>query len=352
MAAQLVDSQAHAFASFLGDDADSWMPSAEPHVPLPSSADHDQSILDELSLIESLTTPNPAPGQAPPAHPAVPTPPLVLGTPVYNHPAQHGQAMMSPVTPSCGLPLVSPLKRKAPFSSLTPSGKKPALLSNFGTATAAAKAEPMLVLEPLTPSASHRQLHTFGAAPMARPSCPPVPHSAQHPLSPLCDSACSDDEDSIGACRPSPESPLPAPSAFQAAKRRAARSRALKRSRARTAAKQESVLTEPASPADSVDAGHDDEDDAESGPIDKKVARAIRNRQAAQRSRVEAKLKMQTLADANDELACAVESLKEENAALNKQLQALLAHTFGHGQGVDDVLAVFSRIKESYNDAA
>jgi Basic region leucine zipper len=145
------------------------------------------------------------------------------------------------------------------------------------------------------------------------------------------------------------------PSKAVAAKRRALRRKALKRSRARNVAKEELLPTSFGSncggSADSTttsvenDAGEDDSE----LPVDKKIARAIRNRQAAQRSRVEAKAKMLRLAVDNDELAIKVESLRAENAALNKQLEALIAHSFGEGHNVSDVLATFQRTKSSPN---
>lgn len=81
--------------------------------------------------------------------------------------------------------------------------------------------------------------------------------------------------------------------------------------------------------------------------MDKKVARAIRNRQAAQRSRVEAKAKMARLADDNVGLANEVEKLTAENADLNKQLQQLMQATFGGKACIEEVLETFKAAKES-----
>lgn len=93
-------------------------------------------------------------------------------------------------------------------------------------------------------------------------------------------------------------------------------------------------------------------DDDDEMPVDKKVARAIRNRQAAQRSRVEAKLKMQSLSDANDVLAGTVQVLKDENESLNRQLRGLMEHTFGAGVSADQVLSVFGRLKGEIEDGS
>lgn len=372
-----VDTHAPGYSSFMGDAMegmdDSWMPQSD----ILPTGEPDASILDELSSMEYMASaPAPAhshqtapgPCSAPalqhhqnPHHPhnshhqhqsSVGTPPLNLGAAAYHNHHQSYHALSSPLTPCAPSSFTSPLKRKHPMSSMyAPQPKKPALLSNFGTAT---KVEPVLVAEPLTPSSSHRQLHPMG-------TLPPPPHHPQHniaypptmqsqaapvhPLSPLCDSSCSDDEDSavVAADVPLATSPLPVLTAFAAAKRRALRVRALKRQRARTASKQESVV---ASNLQSSTGEVEDKEEADSVHVDKKTARAIRNRLAASRSRVEAKMKMQSLAEANDELAGTVQSLKDENAALQKQLQALLAHTFGDNVPVDDVLSVFESMKD------
>jgi uncharacterized protein (UPF0335 family) len=178
-------------------------------------------------------------------------------------------------------------------------------------------------------------------------------HAGGLPLSPLSESGCSDDEDSLESLAALPSSPLPTPSKAVAAKRRAIRSKALKRSRSRYVTKDElspmSFGSNYRASADSsaTSADNDGGEDDSEHPVDKKIARAIRNRQAAQRSRVEAKAKMMRLAVDNDELAVKVESLRAENAALHKQLEALVAHSFGEGHDVKDVLAIFERAKTS-----
>lgn len=63
-------------------------------------------------------------------------------------------------------------------------------------------------------------------------------------------------------------------------------------------------------------------------PLDKKAARAIRNREAAMKSRVEAKQKMRKLQAENDCLAVRVKHLSEENETLTNQLNTLLQHSF------------------------
>lgn len=79
-----------------------------------------------------------------------------------------------------------------------------------------------------------------------------------------------------------------------------------------------------------------------SEPVDKKAARAIRNREAAMKSRIEAKMKMRKLQDENNTLVVKVRSLSQENEALTAQLRSLLQHTLGvpmsEGQDVRQVL--------------
>lgn len=251
----------------------------------------------------------------------------------------------SPVTP---LPQQSSCfhsqKRKEPETGLacpTPS-KRPINFSNFDPALSA-KLEPCFSVEPLTPSASSR-----GILPLSNKTVSALPRaSLTHPLSPISHSVCSDDEDFTQEY--SPVSPLPTPCKFVAARRRAQRRHALKRSRARAGSKEESPVVVPGSDLDSTlpPSASLDEDEGDCRLLDKKTARAIRNRQAAQRSRIEAKAKMQKLAEDNDDLAVTVENLKRENTELSRQLQALMSHVFGSGQDVDNVLTVFNRVKNS-----
>ena len=85
-----------------------------------------------------------------------------------------------------------------------------------------------------------------------------------------------------------------------------------------------------------------------SEPIDKKAARAIRNREAAMKSRVEAKQKMRKLQDENDSLSVKVKTLSEENEALTAQLKSLLQHTVGvhvnEGQDVKELFNMFAPV--------
>lgn len=82
-------------------------------------------------------------------------------------------------------------------------------------------------------------------------------------------------------------------------------------------------------------------------PVDKKAARAIRNREAAMKSRIEAKLKMRKLQDENKCLAMKVENLSRENESLTVQLRNVLQHTLGmgvEGQDVKQLLSILSQV--------
>lgn len=345
-----VDTHAPGYSSFMGDAIegmdDSWMPGNE----ILPAGEPDASILDELSSIDYMSG-NAAQTAQPSQHGNHIATPALAVYHASNNPSTSLQCLSSPLTPGAATPSQFPsaLKRKNLMSSsaFAPPAKKPALMSNFGNAT---KTEPVLVSEPLTPSSSQRQLHTmpsFRTRDQSSPLTPPQGINqvtpAPHPLSPL--SAFSDEDDAAEA--PSSSSPLPIVSAHAAAKRRLLRVRALKRQRARTASKQElcEVATQSSPTTASASADVEEKDEPDSVQVDKKTARAIRNRLAASRSRVEAKMKMQSLAEANDELATTVESLKAENACLHKQLQSLLAHTFGDNVPVNDVLSVFESLK-------
>lgn len=85
-------------------------------------------------------------------------------------------------------------------------------------------------------------------------------------------------------------------------------------------------------------------------PVDKKAARAIRNREAAMKSRIEAKLKMRKLQDENKCLAMKVENLSRENETLTVQLKSVLQHTLGmtvEGQDVKQLFNVMSQLTAS-----
>lgn len=69
---------------------------------------------------------------------------------------------------------------------------------------------------------------------------------------------------------------------------------------------------------------HGDDD-----PIDKKAARAIRNREAAMKSRIEAKLKMNKLEHENQSLCVKLRALTDENQVLTNQLRTVLQHALG-----------------------
>lgn len=251
-------------------------------------------------------------------------------------------SISSPITPLPQSNSTFSFKRSEMDSGFAcpPTAKRP-LLSNFDSGYGP-KPEPALRFEPVTPSVSLQ--NSFSAATKAvsgmQSSVP------DQPLSPVSESSFSDDEEA--SPEHSPNSPLPTPSRFVAARRRAQRLRIMKRTRARASSKEEISPVVPGSSLDSVvPASTVDEEEAESHLLDKKTARAIRNRQAAQRSRVEAKAKMQKLADDNDDLAVIVENLKRENADLQRQLQAILAHAFGNVQDINNVLSVFNRLKGS-----
>jgi hypothetical protein len=372
------------------DVMDSW-PAGMPSVVTDMPVIEDPGILAELSLITSIATAPSHPSHDHALHRST------LGDHGFNQNQHDILRVSSPVTPPAGFSnqaapsqpfqthasTVYPLKRKA--SSLShnlasqPFPKKP-LLSNFATSLAlsspsSCKQEPTLLTtptpyEPLTPSVS--QSPYPGHASASQYATYQVSAVLPPPLSPLSDSGCSEDDEEPDADQDSlvrcPVSPLPTPSAPTAARRRAARTAALARSRSRAMASRPDVCSSATavystpsvaastpsahsprctpSPHSSFANNEGEDDDVDGAPLDKKVARAIRNRQAAQRSRVEAKAKMQKLAEDNDNLAARCASLAQENASLNKQLSALLAHTFGEGHDVNDVLTVFSGIKD------
>lgn len=136
------------------------------------------------------------------------------------------------------------------------------------------------------------------------------PHGAPRPLSPP-GSSCSDEDMCSPTLTPKLEpscAPLPAPTASVAAARRAARRAALKRSRSRKDTTPPARRDEPLTTGDVPD---------------KKAARAIRNREAAMKSRVEAKQKMQRLEQDNERLAKTVDDLTASNKLLAAQIKAL-----------------------------
>lgn len=84
--------------------------------------------------------------------------------------------------------------------------------------------------------------------------------------------------------------------------------------------------------------------------VDKKAARAIRNREAAMKSRIEAKQKMRKLQDENNSLAVKVRSLTEEKDTLTGQLRNLLATlgvSVGEGEDVKSVLEMLGGMSSS-----
>lgn len=174
------------------------------------------------------------------------------------------------------------------------------------------------------------------------------------PLSPICQSLCSEEDDDIASSLP--PSPVPAdmsagfptPSKDQATKRRAIRLAALKRSRSRRDEGSSSMMCNgrDGSSADLTKA--EDELVGSVEPMDKKAARAIRNREAAMKSRVEAKQRMRRLEEDNGALAVRVKKLGDANRELNAQLRTLLSHTLGvqvnDNQDVQAVFAAFSQM--------
>ena len=110
---------------------------------------------------------------------------------------------------------------------------------------------------------------------------------------------------------------LPTPSRDQAAARRALRREVRKRHRARPSprVKTEEPTAPTSAPAQAALALLD--------APDKKAARAIRNRAAAMKSRVEAKQKMVKLEQDNERLAKTVNDLTASNKMLAAQIKAL-----------------------------
>lgn len=196
------------------------------------------------------------------------------------------------------------------------------------------KTEYGFITEPVTPSTRSRP------APFSVSKIP-VPA----PMSPATHSLCTDEADEVMSMPPTPIpadlSCLPHLSKEQTAKRRALRRAALKRSRSR---KEEGITL----PKMELSIKSEGEMSQTGEPVDKKAARAIRNREAAMKSRVEAKQKMRKLQDENDNLNVKVKSLTTENLELTSQLKNLLQHTLGvqvaEGQDVKQVFNAFARI--------
>lgn len=226
---------------------------------------------------------------------------------------------------------VSALKRKCLPDSLscTPNAKRQYL----------GKLEPMYAAtEPVTPSAQSK-------APSIESSSP-----VKMPLSPASQSACSEEDDEPLSTVPASPLPtdfavFPTPSRDQAAKRRAMRLALMKRSRTK---KEEGVVGLRGGSRSVSDVAKSESDPVSAEPLDKKAARAIRNREAAMKSRVEAKQKMRKLEEDNNELTDKVKTLSAENEALSAQLKSLLSHTFGaqvvEGHDVKDILSAISQI--------
>lgn len=200
------------------------------------------------------------------------------------------------------------------------------------------KHEDFFVTEPLTPT-NH-----------SKPTIPKVPKiTVTAPLSPTCQSVCTEEADEVRSMPPTPipcdSSRLPQFSKEQSRKRRAIRRAALKKSRSR---KEEGIIikTEPTTKSEN-------ETTSSGEPIDKKAARAIRNREAAMKSRVEAKEKMKKLQNENESLSTRVKSLSEENKMLTAQLKNLLQHTLGVKMNEDtDVKNVFNMFARINGDAS
>lgn len=207
------------------------------------------------------------------------------------------------------------------------------------------------LFEPVTPT-TRKVAAVTTAASVAAPVGVAVHMPA--PLSPCSQSMCTEeDADMHSVPPPTPAVAaisgataidnvigLPVLSKVATAKRRALRMAAMKRSRSRRDQDGAGVKSE-ASPTKS-------ESDVSCEPVDKKAARAIRNREAAMKSRVEAKQKMQKLQDENNCLNVRVKSLSEENRALTEQLKSLLQHTYGvsvaDGQDVKEVFNMLAPV--------
>lgn len=195
------------------------------------------------------------------------------------------------------------------------------------------KSEFDVFTEPVTPKSRTKPA-------LAAVSKIPVPT----PMSPTCQSVCTDEADEVLSMPPTPmpaDIPsLPSLTKEQSAKRRALRRATLKRNRSRKEEGNMVVKSEPSKCETEVSAG--------SEPLDKKAARAIRNREAAMKSRVEAKQRMRKLQEENESLNGKVKVLTEENDALTSQLKSLLHHTLGvqvaEGQDVKEVFKAFARM--------
>lgn len=265
-------------------------------------------------------------------------------------------AMTTPVTSSDNLttlqeacPQLPSRKRSAPTPPTAPT--TPLNLAKR------AKAEFVFATEPVTPHNAHTSSPTssYSASELASP--PGM--RARMPLSPnhsVCtDDAVEEEEDA----RSLPATPAPTdvysltrPSREQAARRRACRRAALNKSRAK---KEECVgecaRSDAAGKGVGLPARSEGVNEAAGEPVDKKAARAIRNREAAMKSRIEAKLRMRKLQDENNCLAVKVRCLSEENEELTGQLKHLLQHTLGismsEGQDVKQVFDMMSRMNSS-----
>lgn len=92
-----------------------------------------------------------------------------------------------------------------------------------------------------------------------------------------------------------------------------------------------------------------------SEPVDKRAARAIRNREAAMKSRVEAKQKMKKLQDENSSLALQVKTLSDENQSLTAQLKSLMHRTLGvtvaEGQDLKEVFNMLAPLNTANRTA-
>eukprot|EP00177_Eucheuma_denticulatum_P002658 GFKZ01004777.1.p1 GENE.GFKZ01004777.1~~GFKZ01004777.1.p1 ORF type:complete len:322 (+),score=64.48 GFKZ01004777.1:37-966(+) len=287
---------------------DSWDPNVPYPAPLPIPDAN--NILAELSMYTSaINTPMPIPDNAP--------------SPCSEHTDD-------------GLFRTGPTKHGVKRTAAAASASASASASHPIKKAKHGKSEFDIFTEPVTPKSTAKP-------PLAAVCTMPVPA----PMSPTCQSVCTDEADEVLSMPPTPvpaDMPsLPLLTKEQSAKRRALRRATLKRNRSR---KEEGslVVKSEVGKCEGEGAGGGNE------PLDKKAARAIRNREAAMKSRVEAKQKMRKLQEENERLNGKVKALSAENEALNGQLRSLLRHTLGvqvaDGQDVKEVFKAFARMTD------
>lgn len=276
-----------------------------PSVPYPSSISIAESdnIIAELSMYASA-----------------------MNTPL---PQDHAASSMSDVSDDMLFRRgpTSSLKRKMSTSLPLPDAKMHRI----------SKTEHPFETEPVTPNTRSRPA-PIGITKIPMPA----------PLSPACQSLCTEEADETPSMPPTPIpadlSSLPSLSKEQTARRRALRKIAMKRNRGR---KEEgvSIKCEPTMRTESES----------SEPVDKRAARAIRNREAAMKSRVEAKQKMKKLQDENSSLALQVKTLSDENQSLTAQLKSLMHRTLGvtvaEGQDLKEVFNMLAPLNTANRTA-